>query len=394
MVSSTSRQARPIPSSGSSLRRAALCWLLLASIAQAAHAHLLNMSLVDLTVAADGMVEVRLALDLSSELGGPAAYYAASRAVSPLEDAELNVLAQRAAGAVVLLHDETRVPLRPIALHMPRDALEVFLSGRAWPRADLRLRGSLAAAADTGAVRVVFAPSFTFEEPIAVTLREGATGRTVTRWLIAGQRSPLLGLGRAGAPVAAAIDAEPVQAIVTRYLRQGFLHILPLGIDHLLFVAGLFLGVRSVRQLVALISVYTVAHSITLGLAAYSLVEIDSGIIEPAIALSIVWVGVENLRPQRRLRWRALLVFALGLVHGLGFAGALRESGLPADGTMWALGSFNVGIELGQLVVLALLLGVTWGWRSKHWYGARIVRPGSIAIAAIGALWTVERLAT
>jgi hypothetical protein len=87
-----------------------------------------------------------------------------------------------------------------------------------------------------------------------------------------------------------------------------------------------------------------------------------------------------------------VLVFMLGLVHGLGFAGALRESGLPADGALWALASFNVGVELGQLTFLAVLTALTLHWQSRDWYVARVVRPASLAIAAIGLLWTVERL--
>jgi hypothetical protein len=380
------------------MRRVALRpWLLalLVLLAPLAHAHLLNRSRVDIDVSADGSVEVRLALDLTAELGGPADYHAASQAPVPLDDPRLAELARDAAAAIELVHDGVRVPLQPARLRMPQDSLTTFLSGRAWPRANLELKGSLGRPATAGQLRVVFAPTFTFEEPISVTLRDVASGRTVTRWLIARQRSPVLALGTDAVPAdvaAAAEAAEPATTIALRYVREGFAHILPDGIDHLLFVAGLFLGVRSRSRLVAMVSLYTLAHSITLALAAFSVVEVDSGIVEPAIALSIAWVGVENLRREARFRTRMVLVFMLGLVHGLGFAGALRESGLPADGALWALASFNVGVELGQLTFLAVLTALTLHWQSRDWYVARVVRPASLAIAAIGLLWTVERL--
>lgn len=371
--------------------RALLC-LLLPLLAPPAQAHLLNMSRVDIDVTADGSVQVRLELDLTAELGGPADYHAASQAPVPLDDPRLAQLALDAAAAIELVHDGVRVQLRPVQLRMPQDSLTTFLSGRAWPRTNLVLQGALGRPATGGQVRVVFAPTFTFEEPIAVTLKDVAAGRTVTRWLIANQRSPVLALGAGTVPEDMAEPAEPVATIVLRYTREGFAHILPDGIDHLLFVAGLFLGMRSRSRLVAMLSLYTLAHSITLGLAAFSVVEVDSGIVEPAIALSIAWVGVENLRSEARFRTRMALVFVLGLVHGLGFAGALRESGLPAEGTLWALASFNVGVELGQLAFLAMLVAVTVYWQSRDWYVARVVRPASLAIAAIGLLWTVERL--
>ncbi|MGA1372134.1 MAG: HupE/UreJ family protein [Pseudomonadales bacterium] len=287
-----------------------------------------------------------------------------------------------------------RVDLRPSRLRMPTEGLDTFLSGRAWPRTILGLQGSLGRPADEGYLRVSFEPTFIFEEPIAVTLRDATSGRTVTRWLIALQRSPVLALGTTASPAPVDDYQEAPATIAARFLVEGFRHIVPAGIDHLLFVVGLYFGVRSRARLLALVSLYTVAHSITLALAAFSLVEVDSEIVEPAIALSIAWVGVENLRAEARFHWRMLIVFTLGLIHVLGFAGSLRESGLPADSALWALVSFNAGVELGQLTCLATLAAALLWWQRQAWYEARIARPASVIIAVIGVLWTVERIAT
>lgn len=374
--------------------RAGATLLLLLSCSPPLAAHLLNMSRVNIDVDPDGSVEVRLQLDLTVELGGAEAYFAASQKPEPLKDPQLAALAAEVTTAVQLMHDGVRVELHAVRLQMPDDSLESFLGGLAWPRADLVLQGSLNQPADAGDLRVTFDPAFVFEEPIALTLRETVSGRTLSRWLIAEQRSPPLILGRAAGKSAVIAD-EPVEsagAILVRYLRYGFDHILPGGLDHLLFVAGLFLGVRARMPLVALVSLYTVAHSITLAMAAFSLIRVDSAIVEPLIAFSILWVAVENLRAAPRLEVRMMVVFALGLVHGLGFAGALRESGLPDTGVLWALAGFNGGVELGQLVWLAVLLVLPGWWQDRDWYGRRVVRPASIVIGVVAFAWTVERI--
>jgi hypothetical protein len=178
----------------------------------------------------------------------------------------------------------------------------------------------------------------------------------------------------------------------------GFTHILPKGLDHVLFVLGLYLGARTFKSLLILVTSFTVAHSITLALAAVGAVRLPSGIVEPLIAASIAWVGIENFlisRPGnvgRSEKWRPLVVFCFGLLHGLGFASALSALRLPAESFLLALLSFNFGIELGQLAVIGLALAVTLWFRSKSWYRARVAVPASLAIAALAAVWTVERI--
>jgi hypothetical protein len=136
-----------------------------------------------------------------------------------------------------------------------------------------------------------------------------------------------------------------------------------------------------------------VAHSLTLGLALYGVVTLPAAVVEPLIALSIVYVAVENLRTRELTRARVALVFLFGLLHGLGFAGVLTGLQLPRADFALGLVGFNLGVEAGQLTVIAAVaLAVGW-WRDRPWYHARIVVPASLAIAAVGLYWTVTRLA-
>ncbi|MEE9375036.1 MAG: HupE/UreJ family protein [Rhizobiaceae bacterium] len=175
------------------------------------------------------------------------------------------------------------------------------------------------------------------------------------------------------------------------YMVLGYTHILPKGLDHILFVVGLFLLSVSWRPLLTQITAFTLAHSITLGLGLYGVVNISPSIVEPLIALSIVYVAIENIFTRKLHIWRPVIVFLFGLLHGLGFAGILTEIGLPRADFLLGLVAFNVGVELGQLTVIGLaFLAVGW-FVNKSWYRARITIPASLAIAAMGAWWLIER---
>jgi hydrogenase/urease accessory protein HupE len=181
-------------------------------------------------------------------------------------------------------------------------------------------------------------------------------------------------------------------AVAAEYVALGFTHILPGGLDHILFVLGIFLLAQRARPVLAQVTAFTLAHSITLGLAMYGVLSLPSRIVEPLIALSIVYVAVENVLRPRLTPWRVAVVFCFGLLHGLGFAGALRELGLPRSQFLLALVTFNVGVELGQLAVLAAAFVLVASWaRHEQWYRSRVVVPASLAIAAVGLWWTLER---
>jgi hypothetical protein len=207
----------------------------------------------------------------------------------------------------------------------------------------------------------------------------------VYQWLEPRQRSEPFAL-------AASVVPPSRPRVVRQYLVLGFTHIVPKGLDHILFVLGLFLLAVRVRPLLMQVTAFTVAHTITLALTMYGLVGLSPRIVEPLIALSIVYVAVENvLRPELHVS-RVALVFTFGLLHGMGFAGVLQGLGLPRGSFVPALLAFNVGVEVGQLTVIALAALLVGPFRDRPWYRARVVVPASCVIAAVGAYWSITRL--
>jgi hydrogenase/urease accessory protein HupE len=187
--------------------------------------------------------------------------------------------------------------------------------------------------------------------------------------------------------------SQGVLAVVRTFVGAGIHHIF-IGPDHILFVIGLLLLGGGLPRLLKIVTAFTVAHSITLALATLKIVQPSPRFIEPAIALSIVYVGLENLRvrPGQRDR-RAWIAFGFGFVHGFGFASVLREFGLPQQALGWSLASFNLGVELGQACIVGAAAPVL-AWASARSERARIaiVRYGSIAVALAGTYWFFERV--
>ena len=177
------------------------------------------------------------------------------------------------------------------------------------------------------------------------------------------------------------------------YIPVGFDHIVPKGLDHILFVLGLFFLAPRLWPLLWQVTAFTLAHTVTLALGALGLVTIPGSIVEPLIAASIVYVAVENLFTDSLNRWRPLVIFGFGLLHGLGFASVLEEFGLPQGQFIPALVGFNIGVEIGQLTVLAVaFLAVGLWFRGKPWYRSVIAIPASGVIAAVGVYWFVDRV--
>ncbi|MET4105353.1 HupE/UreJ family protein [Hymenobacter sp. UYP22] len=177
------------------------------------------------------------------------------------------------------------------------------------------------------------------------------------------------------------------------YLQLGYTHILPLGLDHVLFVLSLYLLEPRLKPVLWQATAFTVAHSITLGLAMYGVVSPPASLVEPLIALSILFVAIENIVVERLNPWRIVVVFGFGLLHGLGFAGALTSLGLPRAMFVESLVAFNVGVELGQVSVILLAWVLIGRWAAhKPWYKRRVLVPASVAIGLLAAYWTIERL--
>jgi hydrogenase/urease accessory protein HupE len=194
-----------------------------------------------------------------------------------------------------------------------------------------------------------------------------------------------------GAPAASTRNgAEPHAVGFGSFFKMGIEHILT-GYDHLVFILGLVLARARLRSLLTIVTAFTLAHSITLALAVLGVWSPSSRIVEPAIALSIAYVGVENFFVKdASKRWR--ITFPFGLIHGFGFAGALQEIALPRSAVPTALVSFNLGVEAGQLAVLALLLPLVVALREKSWFEPRGVRIVSGAVALAGGIWFVSRV--
>lgn len=202
-------------------------------------------------------------------------------------------------------------------------------------------------------------------------------------------------LPRGGRSEPISITAPPSQSmaqIIKTYLILGFEHILPLGIDHILFVLGLYFGCTRFKPLLLQVSAFTLAHTLTLALATLGIVSLPSQPVEVLIALSIVYVGIENWRKPEIGKARILLVFVFGLLHGLGFAGVLGELGLPKDHFIPALLAFNIGVELGQISIILLAFAILGRLIKREDYRKKVVIPASLLISLVGIYWVIERV--
>lgn len=217
-------------------------------------------------------------------------------------------------------------------------------------------------------------------------LENEGTNHPVFEWLESGVPSTPFVLAHPPPPLT-------TLSVLRQYVALGFTHILPHGLDHILFVCGLFLLSREWKPLLWQVTAFTIAHSITLALAIYDVVRLPATVVEPLIALSIAYVAFENLFLDKFHARRIVVVFLFGLLHGMGFAGVLVDLGLPRSQFVPALLSFNLGVEFGQLAVLSgAFLLVALPFAKHDWYRRRITLPASLLIAMIGLYWTVQRV--
>ncbi len=354
--------------------------LLTLMLPAAARAHAWTFTGATATLEAD-TYQVDLVLDLNALMAGAAPGH----------------LEEEAFTALLALTEEERQRLLAGLHRMLSRSVRVFLDGEMaepeltfpemegedgrppspLPGFTARFTGPIPEAASTFALRA----SARFG-PLALAVRHGAGGPLERFALAPGEDSPPIPLD--GGPAG-------TWAVAWRYLKLGFIHILPAGLDHILFVLGLFFLSTRLRPLLAQVTAFTVAHTATLALSIFDVVSLPSSVVEPLIALSIVYVAVENLVTSELKPWRPVVVFGFGLLHGLGFAGVLRELGLPRGGLVTALLSFNVGVELGQLAVIALAFAAVGWLRPRAWYRRAVTVPASLLIAAAGLAWAVER---
>lgn len=292
-------------------------------------------------------------------------------------DARLAELAAQFATGITLLFDGNPATPQVQTYLPPLERERSAPMGLAEPGL-MRLSG----AAPPGASTFQFGYDLVVDEyPLTVA---PAIGSPVTRWLLAAQ-------------ISEAFDIDALQPltrwqVATQYLGLGFTHILPRGLDHILFVLGLFLLSARLKPLLLQVTAFTAAHTLTLALTIYGVFALPPSVVEPLIALSIAYVAVENLVTSELQPSRVVLVFGFGLLHGMGFAGVLTDLGLPRAEFVTALLTFNVGVEAGQLAVIAAACAAVAGVRNRPWYRPRVVVPLSVGIAGVGLLWTVERV--
>ncbi len=363
----------------------ALLFCVVAIAGSPSRAHEVTPAIADFTVK-DGQIRLELRLNVEAFVAGinldglsdtnqtaQAADYDELRALTPDEltpmvklfaEEWLETVSIRAAEPVDL--DVTRITIPEVG-----DA--------SLPRASfLELAGDIPPG--TGSLRITWPKGSG-----GVVLRQNEVEEPYTGYLQGGETSPPIPLGGGAAKT-------PVEAFM-EYIPVGFTHILPKGLDHILFVLGLFFLSPRVKPLLLQVSLFTVAHTITLALGALGMVNVNPAIVEPLIALSIVFVAVENIFARKLHTWRSFVIFGFGLLHGLGFASVLGEFGLPENQFLPALIGFNVGVEFGQLAVIAAAyLGVRL-WFGRHpKYRGRVAIPASVTIAMIGGYWFVERV--
>jgi hypothetical protein len=359
----------------------------IAAGAGAPRAHEIRPAIVDLTFAGDGTVRLEMSLILEAALAEVGAEHGdtdESPNAAVYDDlrlldetalaAEFERSKDRFLDGIRLMAGEERIPLEVASLELePVGDTDFARLSR------LSLTGSLPAGASE--VTYSFDPAF---GPSVIRVPDDQGGNSYSAYL--GDGSP-----SAPIPVAGGLTMSAGQVFFD-YIGVGFTHIVPLGLDHILFVVGLFLLSPRLKPLLIQITAFTVAHSVTLALAMLGVISLPASIVEPLIAASILFIAIENLGTDKLSRWRPYVVFAFGLLHGLGFAGVLTEFGLSPAHFASGLVGFNIGVEVGQLAVVAACYALFGAWfADRSWYRARVTMPMSLAIAAIALWWVAER---
>ncbi|MEM5497649.1 HupE/UreJ family protein [Paraglaciecola mesophila] len=373
---------------------ATLC-LVIFVFAPQAQAHLLNMTRITLNQIDAQHAELDISVDLTRETGSSESYYQLSRIQAPLSDPNINALAQKLISATNITLDEQLLNWQLAQVDLPSDiSKSEFMSDLNWPMTRFLFTATLPTTGEDSPAELSakFTGNFSFEEPIAISIKQTSSGRSLNRWLVRDQQSPSFALQ----PDKLQPKARDLHSDTTsewlHYMWQGIIHIIPQGWDHALFVLGLFLGITRVRYLLIWVTGFTIAHTLTLGLAAFGAIAIPASIIEPIIALSILWVAVENIFWRPSAWWRLAIVITFGLIHGLGFASALSQLGLPSQGLVLALISFNIGVELAQLGIILVAFLLLANWRNHPKWQSMIVIPGSTAIALVAGVILYQRV--
>jgi hypothetical protein len=382
--------------------RASALWVALTllglAFAPAARCHTMQMTQILVSFSEPGRVDVKIDIDLTLLLGSADAYYALATEPSDEREADMRVIAPRVADALPLFVGAERIGLELRQFSAAQASRADFFDGSISKFSTFRFSARLPASTEPLQLRVPIGA--TIDYPVAYTMQIPAAKVSLTRWLEDGEHDsePFVWAGLAPTAMAArtVADFDPDSLPLSRqawvYLRLGFRHIVPEGADHILFVLGLFFLGLTWRKLLTQTTVFTLAHATTLFLSTYGIFSLPSRFVEPAIALSITWIAIENVVSPKLGIARLAIVFCFGLIHGLGFAGSLSDVPFPKRDFLVALLGFNFGVDFGQLFVIAIAF-LTVGWfRNEPWFRRRIAIPCSLAIAAVGLFWAVQRV--
>ena len=338
-------------------------------VCSSSQAHLLNMTEAIAEIDQSGHISISLQLDLLAEFGSADAYFTAS--LSDAQQAPESEMFMRLAGAIKALQKDSIIKLRVTDVQWPVGYdLDDFESQIAWPKTTVKLAGQLNSNAP---IAIRFTSAFTFEEPVALTMRSPATGKSKSRWLVAGQTSPRFDPGNLEIETTNISLGDSVRQCVD-FAMHGFRHIVIGGWDHLLFLLALCLSARSAWQLITRISLFTLAHTVTLAMASYRLIELNAYWVERAIVASIVFVAINSLwqtysprkvsqqsdttLPLSLFDATAVWIFLFGLLHGLGFASSLQALEIPTDHFLISLLGFNLGVEIAQIGFVLVVVGI------------------------------------
>jgi hypothetical protein len=391
-----------------------------------ARAHDMTITQVVASFDRPGMLSVKIDLDLTKLLGSPEAYFALSAASPQAQSPTIQKLLPAIFEGLQLHIGEPQLQLILQSFTVPRLSAADFDDPAVDKFTTLNFIAVLPASRDPlylavpDDAQVAYPVAFTVQIPAAqisetTFMEEGTNDSDPFVWADSAPRagsaqaeSPAPAAGPAASPAPApaarptvAAPPNPAELNVERmpwyrqlpmYLKLGFHHIVPEGTDHILFVLGLFFLGITWRKLLFQTSVFTVAHATTLFLSTYGIFSLPSKYVEPAIALSIAFIALENVFHPKLGPGRLAVVFSFGLIHGLGFASSLSEIPFPKHQFIVALLGFNFGVDFGQLFIISLaFLAVGW-WRNKPWFRARIAIPCSFTIAAIGIFWAIQRV--
>ena len=371
-----------------------LVMLSLWPLAQSADAHQLRPAIVNLEFTQNGWVKVHIQTNIESLIAGidsshddtddspQTELYNQLRALSSEQlTREFKLLEESIISQLNLAFDGVKSDLSLVRLDIP-DIGNLDKSRLS----DLHLLAFIPNPSDSDKPEVTWQYPKKFGNNVAHFYYDQTPQEKTSHWLTDGVMSPPFELNAAYTP-------KPFTQVATEYTVLGFEHIVPKGIDHILFVLGLFLLSVKLRPLLLQVTAFTLAHSITLGLTIYGVISLPPSIVEPLIALSIVAVGIENIFVKTVKIRRIVVVFLFGLLHGMGFAGVLSQLGLPESDFATALVFFNVGVEAGQLFVIAVTFScVFWLLKNQQLYRQWVVIPVSALISLIGIIWTYERL--